>query len=52
MQLPGAGLGLAGMRERLRLYGATVDAGPVGANFQVKARIPRSDAVTADDRPS
>ena len=37
----GAGQGLAGMRERVRLHGGELDAHPVaGRGFVVRARIP------------
>jgi signal transduction histidine kinase len=36
----GAGQGLAGMRERVRLYGGELQSGPAGAGFRVRARIP------------
>jgi signal transduction histidine kinase len=34
------GLGLPGMRERARLYGGEVEAGPTSDGFRVHARIP------------
>ena len=40
---PGAGHGLAGLRERVTLLGGTLTAGPADAGFRVTARIP--DAV-------
>jgi signal transduction histidine kinase len=36
----GAGRGLLGMRERVRLYGGEIDCGPGGTGFRVRARIP------------
>jgi signal transduction histidine kinase len=39
--LPGTGHGIAGMRERVRVYGGELDAGPdAGGGFVVRARIP------------
>jgi signal transduction histidine kinase len=36
----GAGVGLVGMRERVELLGGTLEAGPVGGEWVVTARIP------------
>jgi signal transduction histidine kinase len=37
----GGGRGLAGMRERVRLLGGSLEAGPVGDTWRVVARLPR-----------
>jgi signal transduction histidine kinase len=40
-QLPGAGHGLMGMRERLRVFGGDVESGPrAGGGWEVAARLP------------
>jgi signal transduction histidine kinase len=36
----GHGFGVAGMRERAALYGGSLEAGPTGSGWQVRARIP------------
>ncbi len=42
---PGGGHGLVGMRERVRLYGGSLDAGPrEDGGFGVRARLPVGDA--------
>ncbi|MER5424755.1 sensor histidine kinase [Streptosporangium roseum] len=42
----GGGLGLIGLRERVRLAGGTFESGPNGGGFQVVARFPCEDGVT------
>ncbi|MFI7134277.1 sensor histidine kinase [Nonomuraea sp. NPDC050153] len=37
------GLGLAGLRERVRLAGGTLTAGPVGDGFELDVSIPRAE---------
>jgi signal transduction histidine kinase len=47
--LPSGGHGLVGMRERVKVYGGDLAAGPApGGGFEVRARIPlRQEAVVA-----
>ncbi|MEV1009116.1 histidine kinase [Streptomyces sp. NPDC049881] len=49
---PGSGHGLTGLRERARLLGGTLDAGPGdGGGFVVTARLPHEPAPAAADDP-
>lgn len=38
--IPGSGLGLRGMRERLTSYGGSLTAGPIGERFEVRVVVP------------
>jgi signal transduction histidine kinase len=42
----GGGHGLVGMRERVRMHGGSLDAGPDGDGFVVRARLPLVAEVT------
>lgn len=43
---PGGGRGLAGVAERVALFGGTVDAGPEGDRWVLRATLPRPDRST------
>lgn len=47
--LPGAGRGLAGLRERVLLHGGTFEAGPAGGCFRVRCSLPLRDSAPAND---
>ncbi|GAA0796715.1 sensor histidine kinase [Spirilliplanes yamanashiensis] len=40
----GGGRGVIGMRERAKVYGGTLDAGPHDDGYEVRARLPRESA--------
>lgn len=48
--LPGAGRGLAGLRERVLLHGGAFAAGPVEGRFRVRCRLPLRDAAPVLDQ--
>ncbi len=39
-QIPGSGRGIAGARERARMFGGTLEAGPYGTGWRIRAEIP------------
>ncbi|MFI7449933.1 histidine kinase [Nonomuraea sp. NPDC049714] len=49
--LPGAGVGLIGMRERTKLVGGEFEAGPRDSSWRVAATLPTSDK-PAPDKPA
>jgi signal transduction histidine kinase len=52
--LPGAGVGLIGMRERTKLVGGEFEAGPRDSSWRVTATLPTSDkpASPTSDKPA
>jgi signal transduction histidine kinase len=47
----GGGYGVEGLRERARLLGGTLTAGPAGRGWEVMLRVPLQPAVAASARP-
>ncbi|SDK61767.1 Signal transduction histidine kinase [Glycomyces sambucus] len=50
--VPGAGSGLVGMTERVRLLGGRVSAGPDGGKWAVRAEIPTAIVADASTEPT
>lgn len=46
--IPGGGRGLAGVRERVRMFGGSVDAGPHGSGWRLSAVVPTQSQLNGE----